>query len=118
MSGEAVIVLITMVAFIALYVGIGVYMIVIGRPKLLYGYLCGNADDRDLPKLARLCGYGVLLETLGIAFFFVNRGATTMPWIPVWMGSGGILVVAGIVFAGYLGVQLGAIIHYNGSLIP
>ncbi len=41
-----------------------------------------------------------------------------MPWIPVWMGSGGILVVAGIVFAGYLGVQLGAIIHYNGSLIP
>jgi hypothetical protein len=35
MSGEAVIVLITMVAFIALYVGIGVYMIVIGRPKLL-----------------------------------------------------------------------------------
>ena len=69
MSGEAVIVLITMVAFIALYVGIGVYMIVIGRPKLLYGYLCGNADDRDLPKLARLCGYGVLLETLGIAFF-------------------------------------------------
>jgi hypothetical protein len=41
-----------------------------------------------------------------------------MPWIPVWMGSGGILVVAGIVFAGGLGVQLGAIIHYNGSLIP
>ena len=91
-------------------------MIASGDPSMLHGYHLVNVAADDLPALAGWVGGGTIALGIGLALSilvgFLMSGRRPAPlWTKVLMGAG--LVLFGIGLA----VTLGAITHYNGSLM-
>lgn len=94
----------------------GSMMIASGDPSMLHGYHLVNVAADDLPALAGWVGGGTIALGVGLALSilvgFLMSGRRPAPlWTKVLMGAG--LVLFGIGLA----VTLGAITHYNGSLM-
>ena len=90
----------------ALCVGIGLYMIVTGNPKLLHGYHYATTPPAELPRLARESGAGLVVAGVGCALIGVPG-----PFAVEALVAGVVLLVVGIA------VIFIAIIRHNGSLI-
>lgn len=83
----------------------GVYMIVTGNARIMHAYHYATTPPAKMPALARWSGAGMLMCGIGCALLVPATG------IPGWLTAvGTVLLVAGI------GLMLGAIMHYNGSL--
>lgn len=81
-------------------------MLVTGNPSIMHGYHYATTPLSQRPALARWSGAGMLMAGIGCAFIIPPTG------LPEWLSIAGILVL----IAG-LGVALGSIMHFNGSLI-
>lgn len=84
----------------------GVYMLASGNPRILHGYHYASVPPSKMVPLARWSGAGLLVAGVGCALLMPPAG------MPDWMSVIGIaLLIAGI------GISLGAIVHFNGSLV-
>ena len=83
----------------------GVYMLVTGNPRIMHGYHFASTPREKWPALARWSGAGLAACGVGCALLVPATG------MPEWLSIAGVvLLVAG------LGLTLGAIMHFNGSL--
>lgn len=83
----------------------GVYMLVTGNPRIMHGYHFATTPREKWPALARWSGAGMLVAGIGCALL------VPLPPLSDWLSIAGIvLLVAG------LGLTLGAVVHFNGSL--
>lgn len=93
----------------------GVMMIVSGDPSALHGYHLVHVAEADCPALATWVGTGTIALGLGlglaVAAGFCGSRRPMPTWAKVLLGVG----LAG--FAAGLAIMLGAIIHFNGSLM-
>lgn len=83
----------------------GVYMLVTGNARIMHSYHYAATPPAKMPSLARWSGAGMLVCGVGCALLVPATG------MPEWLSIAGVvLLVAG------LGLTLGAIMHFNGSL--
>ena len=94
----------------------GALMVASGDPSALHGYHLANVAPESYPALARWEGAGMIVMGCGLATGVVGSLlASRRRPSPLWTKA---LAAAGAVaFALGLAVMLGAIIHFNGSLM-
>lgn len=86
----------------ALIIILGAYMVASGNPAPLHGYHYATTPPEKLPALARSTGAGLILCGASLGLLYLDS------WIAV---AGAVLLALGIA------LTLGAIVHYNGTLI-
>ena len=93
----------------------GAMMIFSGDPSALHGYHLVHVAEADRPTLATWVGAGTIALGLGLGLDVAAGFCGGRRPMPTWAK---VLLAVGLVgFAAGLAVMLGAIIHFNGSLM-